>query len=133
MKDFDIIRAERENADRTFKIGGETFTFRPYVAPEHIIEMQMAITDDEYLTAVDRILPAHLLEEGQEDKWMRARKENPQPLSIYDISQVINHIQAVVSGRPTVPSTGSLPTASPTGMILTGGSSTTGSTSGDSG
>lgn len=37
MKDFDVARREREEADRSFTIGGETFVYRPAVAPEAIM------------------------------------------------------------------------------------------------
>lgn len=36
-KDFDVARKAREDADRSFIIGGETFVYRPAVAPEAIM------------------------------------------------------------------------------------------------
>jgi hypothetical protein len=36
VKDFDKDRVDRTQRDRTFKIGGETFTYRSSVAPEAI-------------------------------------------------------------------------------------------------
>lgn len=38
MQDFDIARKAREDADRTFRIGGKEFTYRPAVAPEAIMQ-----------------------------------------------------------------------------------------------
>lgn len=103
--DFDVVRAERENADRKIIIGGEELEFRPYIYPEHIVKLQEALTDPEYLELVDRVVTEHLLEPGQQDKWKRARSpENPKPLSLYDMTQMINYVLAVASGRPTVPS-----------------------------
>lgn len=37
MKDFDVARREREQADRSFQIGGKQFKYRPAVAPEAIM------------------------------------------------------------------------------------------------
>jgi ribosome assembly protein YihI (activator of Der GTPase) len=36
MRDFDQSRAERQKGDRSFRIGGETFTYKASVAPEAI-------------------------------------------------------------------------------------------------
>lgn len=36
-KDFDVERKKREDADRSFKIGGEQFVYRAAVAPESIL------------------------------------------------------------------------------------------------
>lgn len=37
MQDFDVDRKKREEADRSFKIGGEMFVYRAAVAPEAIL------------------------------------------------------------------------------------------------
>jgi hypothetical protein len=107
-EDFDIVRAEREHTDRRFIIGGEEFEFRAYFWPDHLAKLQDAIRDTEYLELIDELMPQHILEPGQEEKWQRVRSpEHPQPASISDMTRIINYIIQVVTGRPTVPSSGS--------------------------
>ncbi len=121
MRDFDIDRATREEADHQFRIGGEDFTFRAYVHPEDLVRMQNAITDADFLKVTDEVFPGSLLEPGQEKKWAKVRsRENPKPLSVTDIVGVINYVSQVATGRPTEQSSDSSATSSPTGTASTG-------------
>lgn len=121
MKDFDVIRMEKVNADRKIKIGGEEFEFKASVAAEDWAAwLDGEVTSqEEYLAQMDTFILA-CLEDGQEAKWRKVR--NPKlkvPLSKDDIQEVIVHIVEVVVGRPTVP-----PSGSPGGGSAGGTSST---------
>ncbi len=122
MKDFDVIRLEKVNPDRTIKIGGETFEFKPIVAADDWAAWidGTATTQEEYLGEMDKFILA-CLEPGQENKWAKVRdpRLKPVPLSKDDISDVVIHIIEVVVGRPTVP-----PSGSPGGESAGGTSST---------
>lgn len=121
MKDFDLIRLEKVNSDRTIKIGGEEFTFKAAVAAEDWAAWidGGSTTQAEYLVEMDTFVLA-ALEPGQEDKWRAVRDPSADfPLSKDDIQEVIVHIVEVVVGRPIVRQS-----ASPGGGSAAGTSST---------
>ncbi len=122
MKDFDLIRLEKVNPDRGFRIGGEEFTFKPTVDAESWAAWLDgdSTTQADYLVEMDKFILA-CLEDGQEEKWKKVRDPHlkPMPLSKDDIQEVIVHIIEVVVGRPTV-----RPSASPGGESANGTSST---------
>ena len=110
MYDFDVIGAEnREHADRSFRIGGKEFTFRKALHPEVAFALdEPGISDKEWLAKADQILIGSILEPGQEDAWKDVRSPDAErPVSIYEISQIIQHAISVTSGRPTPPSSAS--------------------------
>jgi hypothetical protein len=105
LKDFDVIRAERVNADRSFRLGGEEFKFRPSVAAGVRVafedEAAEATTSRAVLAAIDKYI-LNLLEPGQEEKWAAVRDDSAEfPVSFKDLEDVYQHIEAVLTGRPT--------------------------------
>lgn len=107
MHDFDIARGLRLSQDRSFKIGGETFTYRPAVAPEAIVrysDMGAETPELEAIEIIDETVIA-LLDEGQAEKWHGVRNTNAEnPLSADDIITLIRWILEAQTARPTGPS-----------------------------
>ena len=64
MKDFDADRRKREEKDRSFKIGGETFTYRVAVPPEDLVDWsamvggEFTLKDDAGKPVVGPLTPA---------------------------------------------------------------------------
>lgn len=132
---FDTVKVSRNgrvDRDRTFVVGGQTFTYRPSVAPESIKrwsqmsggeftlkdddgrpildaegQPQSTLTEDEALSIFDSTVLA-FLEEGQEDKWKTVRDPNAAiPLNLTDLQALIRWLFEEQSGRPTTPPSGS--------------------------
>lgn len=121
MYDLDIIGAEnREQADRTFRIGGKDFTFRKALHPEVAFALNVQLDDAEWLAKADEIVTTRILEDGQEENWKAVRSvEAERPVSVYEISLIIQHAITVTSGRPTPPSSASPTTRSTRGTNST--------------
>jgi len=109
VKDFDIIRAERVNPDRSFRIGGEEFTFAAVVSASVAASYEDIVTDpkrssSEALEAMDDFVLSMIPPE-QHPKWKAIRnRTGDDALSTDDIVEVLRHITEVTSGRPTVQS-----------------------------
>lgn len=127
MKDFDIVRAEAANADRTFKIGGETFSFKRSVSADLLAayfdtSFSAVTTNADVLVAADALVLGWL-EKGQETKWKKVRAATAaDPLSIRDIQNIIEHMTETLAGRPTESPSDSSSTPSETGTTSTDGS-----------
>lgn len=121
MQDFDLIGAEnREHADRTFRIGGQEFTFRSYMHPSILIELENAKSDEDWLKKADKFMVENILEPGQEKAWAAVRDiKAERAISVYEMASIIQHAVSVTSGRPTQPSSDSSPTPSRPGMSST--------------
>jgi hypothetical protein len=83
MKDFDVERRKREEADRTFVIGGETFAYRAAVAPESILSWsEFASVGDKEQAAVAaaqaqlKVAQAQLDRIGDDENPNRAQYED---------------------------------------------------------
>lgn len=107
MKDFDEARKERETRERTFKIGGEEFTFRPSVAPESLLAYNRAITgevtptEEEWIGLYDETIQS-LLEPGQDERWKLVRKADAaHPLNVSDLNGLLQWLLEEQAGRPT--------------------------------
>lgn len=108
MKNFDEARAEREVRDRSFQIGGESFTYRPAVAPEGILRWsQMTggempdLTEVEAIEIFDETVNA-FLEPGQAEKWSRVRDPQAKhPLNLSDLRDLVSWLFEEQAGRPT--------------------------------
>lgn len=107
MKDFDQERQARVNRERTFRIGGEEFTYRPAVSPEALLPYNTAITGDsrpseaEWIELYDETIRA-LLDPGQEEKWATVRNPDVEnPISIQDLSGLLQWLLEEQVGRPT--------------------------------
>lgn len=125
MHNFDVERETRLQGDRTFQIGGQTFTYRPSVAPEKLIrwaEMSVDTPEMEAIEIIDETVVA-FLEDGQAEKWKAVRNPDlPNPLNANDISGLVKWLMEEQTGRPTSPSSASTTGSGngAPGTILTG-------------
>lgn len=120
MYDVDAVReANRQNADRKIKVLGKTLTFREYLHPLALAPLREPMGDPEWLKLADKLIVEEFLEPGHEAEWKAIREEKGKPLSIYEIGEILEHIQAVTSGRPTSPSSASSTTPSRRGTSST--------------
>lgn len=127
MQDFDTARDLRLQQDRTFRLGGQTFTHRPSVAPEVIASWEDAQTQGvsaaEMVVLVDKVI-GQILEPGQEELWRQVRDPDvANPVSTGDMAQVMEWLVERVSGHPSEPSSASSSTAGSTTPSLTAVSS----------
>lgn len=124
MKDFDGARAERSARDeeeRTFKLGGETFTIRPAVRPETLIAASRVKTDSEIaddVAAFDEMLEG-FLEPVDRDRYRELRLREDDPVTFADLMDVAQWAVEVNTGRPTGQPSLSSPGLKPTGTELT--------------
>lgn len=120
MKDFDVIRAERVNADRSFRIGGITFTYKPSVSADLLADYFDATfsvegTNADVVAKADALVLGWL-EPGQEDAWRAVRSASAEsPLSMRDIQEIITHMTEILAGRPTESASDSSSTSERTG------------------
>lgn len=128
-QEIKVSREERARVpaeERSFKIGGETFVYRPSVAPELFKKWSMmvggeyvlrdeqgrplldtnkqpisSLTEDEALTIYDETILA-FLEPGQEERWKAIRAADAEnPLNLEDIKAVMRWLFDQQSNRPT--------------------------------
>lgn len=138
MHDFDIIRRETTNPTRSFRIGGEEFTFRPTCSANTLANYFDAPTTrwDEcphcheklqigslrpaldQLEAIDNLI-LEMLEPGQEEKWAAVRASKEDPITLRQLQDVANHLVEAITGRPTERPSDSSSTASDPGTKLT--------------
>lgn len=110
MRNFDEAREERLKRDRSFQIGGETFSYRAAVAPESILRWsQMTggeidpLPEETAIEIFDETVLA-FLEPGQDDKWKKVRDPNAKiPLNVGDLKDLVLWLFEEQSGRPTSP------------------------------
>lgn len=103
-------RAARADRDRSFEIGGKTFTHKPAVAPETLARyydmtagLRAGITNEEAIAIIDETVLG-LLDPGQEDAWYEVRDPNiSNPLTHNDLHALIEGLLAVVTDRPIGP------------------------------
>lgn len=126
MKDFDALRSSREQHDRTFKLGGEIFTFRASIVPEEAAELYDHLDGFtpplpllEEVALVERAIKT-FLEPGCRDLWDRVRAEADPPITHEDIQRTVGYILEVILGRPILQLDGSGGTPSSTGTRSTG-------------
>lgn len=128
-----VSRAARlTSQDNQFRLNGETFTVRPGVAPEAILDYYRMLNgelgdlkEEQALQIFDQTVLA-FLEPGQEEAWRRARRPDcDNPVTVADIRGVVQWLIERQSGRPTSPPSGSTPGSSATeaGTQSTGASS----------
>ena len=116
MKDFDTERRERhakreaEMGERTFLLGGETFTFRAassYTVLGDIGSSEEMSAGD--LIAVMEEALVKMLESGQEDRFLSVIRSQEDPLTFSDLTQLVQWLTEAQTERPTIapsPSTG---------------------------
>lgn len=110
MKDFDALRSEREQRDRTFKIAGREFKFRPALAAEkyslylHLADEQAQARWPEESFEIMNGTILELLEPDSREAWNEVIGNSlDHPISLLDMDQIIQHCVAVQTGRPTAP------------------------------
>ena len=126
MRDFDVERAERETRDRTFRIAGHDFTFRPTVRPESLIEYSDFVTgrldleEKDAIALLDRTVKAYLEPELHE-QWdaVRADELAGHPISSDDMFRLIGYMTEVQTLRPTKQSSDSSSGGESTGTTST--------------
>lgn len=125
MKDFDEARTARSTRDaeeRSFKLGGETFTIRPAVRPETLAAAARVTTDSgvaDDIEAFDELILGFLEDEGRA-RYETLRRREEDPVTFTDLMEVAAWMVEVNSGRPTVqpsPSSAGLP-QTPTSLTV---------------
>ena len=102
MKDFDVI----PDVDRSFKIGGKVFRFKPSLPARLRAEYEDVVFDPAsksvvILAATDAYIVG-CLEPGQDEAWHQVRADDAErPISADDLRDIIQHIEGVATGRPT--------------------------------
>lgn len=125
MKDFDALRTNREQQDRTFKLSGRDFRFRAATRPEETAELfdwldgfTPAMPQVEATALCDRAIK-RLLEPESAPLWDEVRAEDDPPVTQNEILAIIAHILEVQTGRPILQLDGSGGTPSSTGTTPT--------------
>lgn len=104
MRDFDKERQVRNERNRQFKIGGETFTAKSGVRPEVLAAYEDISTDDttavQILAVIDEIVLG--LIENTDDaharyQTLRARDEDP--VTLEDLQEVVQWLIQEQTGR----------------------------------
>ena len=105
-----MVRAERVNPDRRFKIAGREFTFRPSIPADDMAAYEDGMlaggaTSKELLQVMDGFIVS-CLEPGQEETWREARRAHENghgevAITAGDLDEVIRHMIEVTTGRPT--------------------------------
>lgn len=123
MEDFDEARTARAPGDdeRSFKLGGEVFTIRQAVRPE-VLVTAVSITNesgmDHDVKALDETMHGLLEEEGR-GRYTALRERESDPVTYFDLVDVVRWAMKVHTGRPTERPAPSLPGPGPTGAGLT--------------
>jgi hypothetical protein len=106
VRDFDSgrheRRAEREQADRTFVLGGETFVYRAevsYTVLEKISEQSEMIGAD-LIRSIEKSV-VELLEPGQEERFLAVARAAEDPFTWEDLNELSTWLTEVQMGRPT--------------------------------
>ena len=117
MKDFDALRSEREQRDRSFRIAGRDFRFRPAIPAQTYslyLELMDKMSEGRWPEASFETLNAtmvDLLELDDREAWADVlAASNGNPISFEDIADIIDYCVSVQTGRPTAPRSPSSPT-----------------------
>lgn len=112
MKDFDERRREREQRDRGFTLGGETFVMKTGVRPEVLAAYEaidVNASPEAKLETMDSMVLDFLEPENgaalTKYKAVRAIEDNP--VTLQDIQAVIEWMIEAQTGRPTGQPSGS--------------------------
>lgn len=127
MRNFDEERAERYSRDTTFQIGGETFKFKIGMRPETYAEITKEYRESlnrqtdalEAIAIGDRTIEGFLLNETEIAKWRKVRESLADPITQWDMGQVIVYMLGEQMGRPT-----EAPSSTGNGRVETGQTST---------
>jgi len=122
MKDFDKEREERHRereallGDRSFKLGGEVFTYRANVA----VDVLRSLTSDTPLTGaayIDAIQQSclEMIEEEGHDRFADVLKRRDDPVTMEDLQAVFTGLVEEAFKRPLGPASPSTDTESKSG------------------
>lgn len=110
MKDFDALRAEREQRERTFKIAGRDFSFRAALPAEQYslyLELMDKMSEGRWPEGSFDTLNStmlQLLDDGSHAAWDEVlASRNGNPVSFEDMADIIDYCVGVQTGRPTQP------------------------------
>jgi hypothetical protein len=105
---IEVARQERATRDRTFELGGETFTHKAGVEMETLADyydmttLREDVSNKEAISIIDATVLA-FLEPGQEEKWHKVRHDPLHPITHSDAHSLIEGLLRSLSGRPTSP------------------------------
>lgn len=130
-KDFDAERQARPRlapSEREFVMGGEKFTHRTddEIWPEMTFgldELGTGIGERESLAILDQLI-LDLIEPEGHKRWLKLRERRQDPITVADISSLIEWLLESVTDRPPTPSEPSSPTSEGNGQSSTETSST---------
>lgn len=129
MKDFDSEWAERRLAraseERTFVLGGETFTYRAEVS--YLVLERIGGIGDDSGNGVIRDMEAaviDMLEDGQEERFLAVAQRKENPITLAELNDLCQWLTEVQVNRPT-----EAPSLSTDGRSSTGTDSTESSSS----
>lgn len=109
MKDFDAelrenhAKREAEMGDRSFRLGGETFTYRStvsYTVLEYIANTG-ELDGGDLIANLERGC-VDLLEEGQEERFLAVLRSTSEPLSFTDLNDLCTWLTEAQVNRPTL-------------------------------
>ncbi len=100
-----MIRAERQNADRTFRIAGRKLRFIASITPDDLAAYEDGFTVNkssaENLKALDTFILS-FLDEDSRATWKEARAvRGDDAIQLDDMLGIVKHVTEVTSGRPT--------------------------------
>ena len=107
MKDFDEMLA----TDREFTVGGETFHWRD-VRPEVLTSFEPSENGGGDENATWRLMDDQILlfiAAEEHDRWRELRVRDDRPVTIAQLNAILLWLMEEQTGRPTVPSSPSVP------------------------
>lgn len=125
MKDFDVTRTPASLDERTFQLGGETFTRRTGVRPEALVgfdELKADTPPGEVLKIVDGLILS-LIAPDEAEAWKALRAREEDPVTLGDMNAVASWLVEQEADRPTKQSAPSSRSRGRSGTSSTEGSS----------
>jgi hypothetical protein len=117
VRDFDDERAQRAARDRSFRIHGELFYVKPGVRPEVLVpyeDMSTETSATDALSTIDALVLGFISHDdppGACDRWRAIRADEEDPLTMEDLTSLVEFLIETATGRP--PTRASSSTASP--------------------
>lgn len=107
MKDFDVARKARKDADRAFQLGGEVFFMKAGVKPEVFAaydDLTEETTSMDALKTIDAIV-LDMIESRDEaaGRYQAIRANEEDPVTLSDLTALVEWLIGEQTGRPTQP------------------------------